>query len=201
MANDQVCSDHRKGNLFLLVSPTLAYQRGVRFVVLVYAVPPPSPSCLLRLVVNKHPEAHPENPNTPITINISKPCFDRGMLSGQRANGARVEKGYRARSFSEILGRKDGAGLPASPIANTKRANTNSVTLTDTTNETLPTVLIASRAPAKLVVHSPATMPAVNSPQKAWITAPNDHTPMAHKYPFFVSIQSTNFPANNIDTA
>ena len=57
--------------------------------------------------------------------------------------------------------------FPASPIARTSRANIKRVTLTDTTRETSPTADIASRAPAKLVVQLPATMPEVTSPQNA----------------------------------
>src|SRR5690606_23950309 len=91
--------------------------------------------------------------------------------------------------------------LPDSPIAKIIRAKINSVTLTDTTRPTSPTVPINSLASSKPTNQFPVKIPDVAIPQYAWIHAPTDQMPIAHKNPRFVSIQSTNLPANSMEPA
>src|SRR5690606_2832231 len=91
--------------------------------------------------------------------------------------------------------------LPASPIANTIRAKINKVTLTDTTWAISPTVAICSLASSNPTNQLPVKMPDVAIPQYAWIHAPTDQIPIAHKKPRFVSIQSINLPANSMEPA
>src|SRR5690606_2177024 len=91
--------------------------------------------------------------------------------------------------------------LPDSPMARIILAKTNSVTLTEITAPTSPTVPMSSFAFSKPTNHLPVRIPDVAIPQNAWRQAPTDHTPIAHKNPRLVSIQSTNLPAINIDPA
>src|SRR5690606_39703966 len=87
------------------------------------------------------------------------------------------------------------------PIARMIRAKINNVTLTEITALTSPTVPISSFASSNPTNQLPVRIPEVAIPQKAWIQAPTDQTAIAHKKPRFVSIQSTNLPANNMDPA
>ena len=84
--------------------------------------------------------------------------------------------------------------LPASPSPKIKRQARNNHTLT------IETVAISSelasnarRAPTE---SNSGINQVVAIAQPACITAPNDHTMMAIRYPFFVPIQSMNLPAN-----
>jgi hypothetical protein len=77
----------------------------------------------------------------------------------------------------------------------------NNVTLTLITNPVSFTVLRASFAPSKPTNQLPVIQPDVAIPAKACKQAPTDHTPIAQRNPFLVSNQSTNFPANNKETA
>ena len=91
--------------------------------------------------------------------------------------------------------------FPASPNASTKRAKMKRTTLTLSTFEIFATPAMASLAPSNPTNHSPATIPEVAIPQNACNTAPIDQMKIAHRNPFFVSIQSIKRPANNIPTA
>src|SRR5690606_1776172 len=91
--------------------------------------------------------------------------------------------------------------LPDSPIARIIRAKTNNVTLTEITAPTSPTAPISSLAFSKPTNQLPVRIPDVAIPQKAWRHAPTDQTPIDHRNPLLVSIQSTNLPANNIEPA
>ncbi|MNF97508.1 hypothetical protein D3C84_803390 [compost metagenome] len=91
--------------------------------------------------------------------------------------------------------------FPASPIAKTKRAKINKLTLTLITIPVSLTVLITSFAPSKPTNQFPVIIPDVAIPQKACKHAPMDQIPIAHKKPFLVSNQSTNLPAKSNDTA
>src|SRR6218665_2673797 len=91
--------------------------------------------------------------------------------------------------------------FPASPTANTKRAKMNSITLVLPTSATLSTVFIISFDSSKPTNQCPVKIPDAAIPQYACKQAPRDQTPIAQRKPFFVSIKSTNFPANSILTA
>src|SRR3546814_15092454 len=71
--------------------------------------------------------------------------------------------------------------LPDSPIAKMIRAKTNSVTLTEITAPTSPTVPMSSLASSKPTNQLPVRIPDVAIPQKAWRHAPTDQMPMDHK--------------------
>ncbi|MNE31101.1 hypothetical protein D3C80_1246490 [compost metagenome] len=88
--------------------------------------------------------------------------------------------------------------FPASPTANTKRAKMNSVTLVLITSETSLILLIISLDSSKPTNQFPVIIPEVAIPQKACKTAPIDQMKIAHRNPFLVSIQSTNFPAKSM---
>ena len=65
-------------------------------------------------------------------------------------------------------------------------------------------LLFGANAPVALIMLAAFSMPrviSVASPQRACIQAPIDHTAMAHKYPFFVPIQSMKRPANRLPKA
>ncbi len=64
--------------------------------------------------------------------------------------------------------------------------------------------MVEANAPVALIMLAAFSMPrviSVASPQRACIQAPIDHTAMAHKYPFFVPIQSMKRPANRLPKA
>ena len=87
--------------------------------------------------------------------------------------------------------------FPASPTAKTKRAMIKKVTLMDAifATKSAPSAIRSASALSNPTTHS------VPMPQRACRQAPKDQTPMDHKYPFLVSIQSTNFPAKSMASA
>ena len=88
--------------------------------------------------------------------------------------------------------------LPDSPIASTALAATNSHTLVEA-------MASAAAEPVSIAcIAAPSANPSilhVIHPHTACRQAPTDQIPIAHKYPFFVPIQSTNLPANSMHTA
>ena len=145
-------------------------------------------------------------PNTPmITNDNSQPQYlaSNGIVNGAakapiEAPALKIEVANARSRFGKYSAvTLTAAGkYPASPIANTQRAAKKKYILKVAIMTAISPVAIIN-----CVQSSSPTQASVATPQKACRQAPNDHTPIDHKKPAFVPIQSITRPANNIPIA